>query len=43
LRSSISAGLEKLISAAEAGEDIRPWLHEAIFTDKQDALMNDCF
>jgi len=41
LSSSISAGVEKLISAAEAGEDLRPWLHEAIFADKQDALMND--
>ncbi|MFN3359629.1 MAG: hypothetical protein ACK418_26980 [Pseudomonas sp.] len=41
LNASISAGLEKLISAAEAGEDLRPWLHDAIFNDKQDALMND--
>jgi len=38
---NISAGLEKLASAAEAGEDLRPWLHDAIFDDKQDALMND--
>lgn len=41
LNASISAGLEKLISAAEAGEDLQPWLHDAIFNDKQDALMND--
>lgn len=41
LDANISAGLEKLVSAAEAGEDLRPWLHDAIFTDKQDALMND--
>lgn len=41
LDANISAGLEKLVSAAEAGEDLRPWLHDAIFIDKQDALMND--
>lgn len=41
LDANISAGLEKLVSAAKAGEDLRPWLHDAIFADKQDALMND--
>jgi len=41
LNSEISAGLEKLVSAAEVGEDLRPWLHDAIFADKQDALIND--
>lgn len=41
LDANISAGLQKLVSAAEAGEDLRPWLHDAIFDDKQDALMND--
>lgn len=41
LNDNIFAGLEKLISAAEVGEDLRPWLHDAIFDDKQDALMND--
>ncbi|WP_132962050.1 hypothetical protein [Tepidimonas ignava] len=41
LNANISAGLEKLVSAAEAGEDLRPWLHDAIFADKQDALFND--
>lgn len=41
LNANISAGLEKLVSAAEVGEDLRPWLHDAIFADKQDALMND--
>lgn len=41
LNANISAGLEKLVSAAETGEDLRPWLHDAIFADKQDALIND--
>lgn len=41
LDANTSAGLQKLVSAAEAGEDLRPWLHDAIFDDKQDALMND--
>ena len=41
LDANISAGFEKFFSAAEAGEDLRPWLHDAIFIDKQDALMND--
>lgn len=41
LDASISLGLEKLVSAAEDGDDLRPWLHDAIFIDKQDALMND--
>jgi hypothetical protein len=41
LGANISSGLEMLISAAEAGEDLLAWLHDAIFTDKQDALMND--
>ena len=41
LNANIFAGLEKLISAAEVGEDLRPWLHDAIFANKQDALMND--
>lgn len=41
LSDSISTGLKKLVSAAEAGEDLQPWLHDAIFADKQDALIND--
>ena len=38
---SIQQGLQKFIDAARDGEDIRPWLHDAIFDDKQDGLMND--
>lgn len=38
---NISAGLKKFVSAAESGEDLRPWLHDAIFDLRQDALMND--
>lgn len=36
-----SDGLDKFVAAAESGEDLRPWLHDGIFENLQDALMND--
>lgn len=37
----IRQGIQNFIAAAKAGEDLRPWLHDAVFNNKQDALMND--
>jgi hypothetical protein len=41
LSAPIQAGLELLCAAAKQGLDLRPWLHDGLFSDKQDALWND--